>query len=75
MLIFGVLRAAQRLRERAEQEAAQSRDADDDRARLAAALDEAQGRESALQAAAQDASDALDRAIEEIRVMIAEGVA
>ncbi|WP_203293850.1 DUF4164 family protein [Maricaulis parjimensis] len=56
--------------ERAELEAAQSRDADDDRSRLAAALDEAQGREAALQEAAQDASDALDRAIGDLRLMM-----
>ena len=58
--------------ERAELEAAQSRDADDDRSRLAAALDEAQGREAALHQAAQEASDALDRAIGDLRLMMQE---
>ena len=45
---------------------------DDDRARLAEALDESRGREEALQAAAQDASDALDSAIEDLRLVISE---
>lgn len=67
--VAGQLRARA---ERAELEAAQSRDADDDRSRLAAALDEVQGRETALHEAAQEASDALDRAIRELRVMMQE---
>lgn len=70
-----VERVAGRMRarvERAETAADQARNADDDRARLAEALDEARGREAALHQAAQDASDALDRAIEELRILAAE---
>jgi uncharacterized membrane protein YccC len=70
-----VERVAGRMRarvERAEAEADQSRNADDDRARLAEALDVARGREAALQDAAQEASDALDRAIGELRAIAGE---
>ena len=70
-----VERVAGRMRarvERAEAAADQARNADDDRARLAEALDLARGREAALHAAAQDASDALDRAIAELRLHVGE---
>lgn len=43
-------------------------DADIDRARLAEALDAAKSREDELAAAAKDAADVLDAAIEELRV-------
>ena len=70
-----VERVAGRMRarvERAETAADQARKTDDDRARLAEALDSARGREVALQEAAQAASDALDRAIGELRDMVGE---
>lgn len=58
--------------EHAEAAVDQARNADDDRARLAEALDLARGREAALHEAAQDASEALDRAIAELRHMASE---
>lgn len=58
--------------ERAETAALGARDSDDDRARLADALDTTRAREAALQQAAQHASDALDRAIGELRLMVEE---
>jgi ABC-type transporter Mla subunit MlaD len=70
-----VERVAGRMRarvERAETAADQARNADDDRARLAEALDVSRGREAALHQAAQEASDALDRAIEELRTLAAD---
>jgi len=70
-----VERVAGRMRarvERAEAAADQARNADDDRARLAEELDLARGREAALHTAAQDASDALDRAIAELRLHVSE---
>ena len=63
------------LRSRAEKAASSSEDArnfDDDRARLAQALDAARGREEVLQVAAQEASEALDRAIEDLRLAVDE---
>ncbi|WP_417467325.1 DUF4164 family protein [Maricaulis sp.] len=59
--------------ERAESAAIGARDADDDRARLADALDTARAREQALQQVAQETSDALDRAIGELRLYMDEG--
>jgi ABC-type transporter Mla subunit MlaD len=70
-----VERVAGRMRarvERAEAAVDLARNADDDRARLAEALDLARGREAALQDAAQNASEALDRAISELRRMAGE---
>ena len=46
----------------------------DDRARLADALDTAKAREQALQQVAQETSDALDRAIGELRLYVDEEV-
>ena len=65
-----VERLAARLRARAEAAeaaAADARNADTDRALLAEALDAARSREAALSDAAQSASDALDRAIGDLR--------
>jgi|TARA_R110000868_G_scaffold107263_3_gene293376 predicted nucleic acid-binding Zn-ribbon protein len=59
--------------ERAESAAVGARDSDDDRARLADALDTARAREAELQQAAQEASEALDRAIGELRLHVDEG--
>lgn len=59
-----------RLRQRAESSRAAASiqvDYDQDRQRLADALDASKAREAALEDAAQDASDALDRAIEALR--------
>lgn len=64
-----------RLRARAEHAEAAASDvhnADDDRSRLAEALDAARGREAELQIVAQDAAEALDRAIVDLRVMMDE---
>jgi hypothetical protein len=64
-----------RLRARAdsaEMAAMEARDADADRARLAEALDESRDREACLQVAAQEASDALDRAIDDLRLVVDE---
>jgi len=58
--------------EKAEKVASQAIEADVDRARLAEALDTARGKEAVLQVAAQDASDALDRAIDDLRVVVDE---
>ena len=58
------------LRQRAESSRAAASiqvDYDQDRQRLADALDASKAREAALEDAAQDASDALDRAIEALR--------
>ena len=66
---------ARRMRQRVEQaesSAEEARNADVDRARLAEALDAARGREAALQEAAEAASDALDRAITDLRDMAGE---
>ncbi|WP_339739634.1 DUF4164 family protein [uncultured Maricaulis sp.] len=60
--------------ERAESAAIGARDSDDDRARLADALDTAKAREQALQQVAQETSDALDRAIGELRLYVDEEV-
>jgi len=64
-----------RLRARASEAeiaALAARDADVDRARLAEALDESRDRETCLQVAAQEASDALDRAIDDLRLVVDE---
>lgn len=64
-----------RLRARAqnaEMATTEARDANADRALLAEALDGARGREAVLQMAAQEASDALDRAIEDLRLVVGE---
>lgn len=58
--------------ERAESAAIGARDSDDDRARLADELDNSRAREGELQLAAQEASDALDRAIGELRLFVDE---
>ncbi len=58
---------------KAEAAAVEARDADVDRANLAEALDEARGREAALQEAAQAASDALDGAITDLRGLLMAG--
>jgi len=50
-------------------------DSDTDRARLAEALDDAQSREAAIAAAANDASDALATAIVELREAAADAEA
>ncbi|MDF1769348.1 DUF4164 family protein [Maricaulis sp.] len=57
---------------KAEAAAIEARDADVDRANLAEALDQARGREAALQEAAQMASDTLDVAIADLRDLMAE---
>lgn len=54
----------------AEADAAAARDSDVDRARLAAALDEARANEAALAQAAQDAGDALDAAMVDLRAVL-----
>jgi hypothetical protein len=46
---------------------------DQDRAKLADELDAARGRERELQAAGQQAAQALDKAIAEIRAVLSEG--
>ncbi|WP_300530363.1 DUF4164 family protein [Maricaulis sp.] len=59
-----------RLRQRAESSQAAASiqiDYDQDRQRLAEALDASKAREAALEEAAQHASDALDRAIDDLR--------
>lgn len=64
-----------RLRARAEAAEAtvgDARNADDDRARLAEALDASRSREAELQIVAQQASETLDRAIDDLRVMLDE---
>lgn len=58
--------------ERAESAIGDSADADMDRARLAEALDHAKSREADLQMAAEEAAQALDLAIEDLRTMVAE---
>ena len=58
--------------ETAEKIAAQALEADADRARLAEALDSARGKEAVMQVAAQEASDALGRAIEDLRLVVDE---
>lgn len=70
-----VEQVARRMRARvaqAEAEVEQARNADDDRARLAEELDIARGREATLQEAAQTASDAMDRAIVDLRHLASE---
>lgn len=70
--IEGVTSRLRARAEAAEATASDARNADDDRARLAEALDVARSRESELQMAAQQASEALDRAIDDLRVMLDE---
>ncbi|BDX00661.1 DUF4164 family protein [Maricaulis maris] len=68
--VEGAARSMRSRVKRAELAAIEARDADVDRAHLAEALDEARGREAALQEAAQFASDALDGAITELRDLL-----
>ena len=70
--VEGVARAMSIRGRQAEAAAIEARDADVDRAKLAEALDEARGREAALQDAAQAASDALDTAIADLRGLLSE---
>jgi hypothetical protein len=70
--IEGVTSRLRARAERAENTAEEALNADADRASLAEALDIARSRESGLQQAAQDASDALDRAIDDLRIVASE---
>jgi len=54
--------------EAAQAEAAVARDSDEDRARLAAALDEARAREAELAEAAAEAAEALDAAMGDLQL-------
>ena len=70
--VEGAARSMRTRVKRAELAAIEARDADVDRAHLAEALDQARGREAALQEAAQFASDTLDGAIAELRDLLLE---
>ena len=70
--VEGAARSMRTRVKRAELAAIEARDADVDRAHLAEALDQARGRETALQEAAQFASDRLDGAIAELRDLLLE---
>jgi Domain of unknown function (DUF4164) len=70
--VEGAARAMRTRVKRAELAAIEVRDADADRAHLAETLDQARGREAALQEAAQFASDTLDGAIAELRDLLLE---
>jgi Domain of unknown function (DUF4164) len=70
--VEGAARAMRTRVKRAELAAIEARDADADRAHLAETLDQARGREAALQEAAQFASDTLDGAIAELRDLLLE---
>lgn len=70
--VEGAARSMRTRVKRAELAAIEARDSDVDRAHLAEALDQARGREAALQEAAQFASDTLDGAIAELRDLLLE---
>ena len=70
--VEGAARSMRTRVKRAELAAIEARDADVDRAHLAEALDQARGRETALQEAAQFASDTLDGAMAELRDLLLE---
>ena len=70
--VEGVTSQLRNRAEAAEKIAAQALEVDVDRARLAEALDAARGKEAVMQVAAQEASDTLERAIEDLRLVVDE---